>query len=209
LPVSDAAQYSEVMPPERAGCRGAGIPVGLLLLVMVGVIVYAMFWPAVNRGTGHPAVGQKLPPVELEPLTGGGQAIGPGDLAGRVVLLNFWGTWCPPCLAELPDIAEIERKFRDRGDFLLLAVSCGRQSPEDPEQLRRETSALLSGEQIDMPTYWDEGITTRLAVNEVVDLRYVPTTLLVDRSGVIRGVWSGLAEKDELEELLSQLLEEQ
>ncbi len=181
-----------------------------LLLLPIG------WWSAGPSALRHPAVGQRLSRLELQPLTGHGRH-GPGtgqpisldDLAGRVVLLNFWGTWCPPCLVELPDMARIESTFRDRDDFKFLAVSCGQGPSEDAEDLRLNTASLLFSAQIDMPTYSDPGGVSRLDAHQVVGLEFFPTTVVLDRGGLIRGVWVGPADKDELEDLITQLLQEQ
>ena len=76
-------------------------------------------------GTHHPAVGRKLPQLELKPLTGDGRPVSLEDLKGRVTLIDFWGTWCPPCAEELPHIAALATRFSGQLDFQVLAVSCG------------------------------------------------------------------------------------
>lgn len=186
------------------------VAASLAIAAAVSLALLPGAWrPAGPGALRHPAVGQKLPRLELQPLTGDGEPVSLDDLSGRVVLLNFWGTWCPQCLVELPDIAHIERTFRARDDFKLLAVSCGEELREDLEELHLQTATLLFTEHIEMPTYADPDGAARVAVNEVVSLEMFPVTLILDRGGVIRGVWIGPAGKDELEELITQLLEEE
>ena len=208
--VSDSVQSDD----PAAGTDKAAFPVVAVFaaLAVVGAVAAVVWLPAGGWSGGpsalrHPAVGQKLSRLELQPLTGDGRPVNLDDLSGRVVLLNFWGTWCPPCLMELPDMAYIERKFRNRADFKFLAVSCGQDLSEDLEQLRLNTSTLLLTERIDMPTYADPGGVSRLAADKVLGLEYFPTTVILDRGGVIRGVWVGPAGSDELEDLIARLLE--
>ena len=154
---------------------------------------------------------EKLPRLELQPLTGDSQPVTLEELRGRVVLINFWGTWCPPCRVELPHIADIEKKFRDNPAFKPLAVSCTYKMREDVAALRDKTSKFLQQVDIDMPTYADQGGTTRLAAKSAGAFSDgYPTTLLLDRQGGIRKVWVGYGPgvEKEIEKLISQLLEE-
>ncbi len=156
------------------------------------------------RGIGAP-LGQ----LKLQPLTGDPPAVSLAGLRGSVVLLNFWGPWCGPCREELPLIAEIYRRHRDDADFKLLAVSCGQGGGDnDLAPLRRETAALLKKMDISLPTYADPGEVTRDAVDDIAGFEGFPTTLLLDRQGVIRGVWLGPVPEKEVEELIAGLLAE-
>ncbi len=186
-----------------------------VLAIALGLAILALpfLLPGVQGPLGpgpqrHPGVGHALQKLRLRPLTGQGQPLTLGDLSGQVVVLNFWGTWCPPCLQELPDIVEIEKAFRDHPQFRLLAVSCGNEMPEDADRLRASTAALLEDRDIDMPTFADPGLVTRQAVHQAVGFQGYPTTLILDRRGVVRGVWVGPATKSEMEALITQLLEE-
>jgi len=196
---------------------------GLLMLLLVGAALLIWFsmpfggettfqqTPMVTEPVeSHRAVGQRLPDLQLVPLTGASQPVGLEDLRGKVVLVNIWGPWCPPCREELPDIAAVERKFRARGDFLLLAVSCGRGGSDDVEELRKSTEALFSKSGIAMPTYADPERITREAFDAVGGFEGYPTTFLMDRQGVIREVWVGYDEgiESQLEELIPKLLSE-
>jgi thiol-disulfide isomerase/thioredoxin len=160
---------------------------------------------------GHRGVGRGLQQLELYPLTVKGEVLTLPDLRGRIVLLNFWGTWCPPCREELPHIAAIERKFRGQNSFRLLAVSCGRGVQENVEQLRADTKAYLDQQNIDLPAYADPNFISRNAVNEASRFEGYPTTLLLDRQGVIRSMWVGyrLGVEAEMEEQIDRVLAEQ
>ena len=142
-------------------------------------------------------------------MTGGGTSLTLADLRGSVVVLNFWGTWCPPCRAELPEIADLYRKWRDVADFKLLAVSCGETgADEEIGMLREQTAALLKKMQIDMPTYADPDEVTRTAVANAVGFQGYPTTVVLDRQGVIRGVAVGPVTEYQVDDLVTQLLKE-
>ena len=159
---------------------------------------------------GHgltPVYGNPIaPPLELPGLDGKQYRL--SDYRGSVVLINFWATWCPPCVQELPDIAALQRRYRDRADVQILPVSCGRGIVEDLDELASSTRVLLQVGGIDMPTYADPEQTSRRAFDEVGRFEGYPTTLILDRDGVIRGVWVGIAAPQELEALMTELLDQ-
>ena len=145
--------------------------------------------------------------MQLQPLTGDGKPLGLKNLAGKVVLLDFWGTWCPPCREELPHIVELADKYRDRADFQLLAVSCG-AGDDDPHSLRAATESFLANRKLDISTFFDPQGYTRLQVEKVAGFEGYPTTLVLDRQGIIRGLWVGYepGTENEIGALVAKLL---
>jgi len=185
-----------------------------LLAIMAGaMLIFTIFRPLdLLRTTGveDPAVGLPLPLLQLDPLTGDGKPMDLQATKGRVTLLNFWGTWCPPCRREFPHIVELYNQHEDNKDFLLLAVSCPGQGTEDMDELREATQQFLGHHETTMPTYADPESATQFAVNAVVGLQGIPTTIVLDRSGTIRGVWRGYSPADvpRIKKLVAQLLAE-
>ena len=166
--------------------------------------------PSRDSGTEESAVGHALPDLRLEPLTGGGQPVRPANLAGKVVLLDFWGTWCPPCRAELPHLAALADNYRDRADFQLLAVSCG-QGDDDPQSLAADTQEFLKDQKLDIATYFDPNSYTRREATKIGAFEGAfPNTLVLDRQGVIRGMWVGVGPETERQigQLIAKLLAE-
>jgi len=83
-----------------------------------------------NTSCGRdPGVGQPIKSFSLETTTG--KTISSGSLKGRVILLNFWGTWCKPCLKELPEFDRLYRRYRKNG-LVLLAIA----TDSDPEPVK-------------------------------------------------------------------------
>ena len=64
---------------------------------------------------------RKLPAIDLEWLDGG--RIGADELKNRIVVINFWGTWCPPCIEEAPQIQQFHEKYRDDPDVVFLTIN--------------------------------------------------------------------------------------
>ena len=192
--------------------RSWAFPVGLFLLMGLLLVFRPSLGPdfVAPRATEHPAVGHELPFLTLEPLTGTEQAVTLEDVAGQVVLINYWGTWCPPCRLELPLLAALAEKFRGEPRFHFLAVSCGSGERDDLAALRDNTEAFLSQSALDIPVYADADFSNRAALGRIGGFDGYPTTLLVDPQTVVRAVWVGYHPEidQEIETILNGLLEE-
>lgn len=112
-----------------------------------------------------------------------GERITLSSLQGKVVLLNFWATWCPPCRREIPDLNRVYDTYRDRG-VVVLGVSWDELRVEQIKNFvtnYRVTYPILHGTQTELSqvgkAYAWEG--------------YLPTTYLIDRKGYVRDVYIG------------------
>ncbi len=187
--------------------------ISLALLAAV-VLVYLVVIGGLRlrpQGTQGPAIGRRLPYLQLEPLTGDSQSVSLDDLRGRVTLVNFWGTWCPPCRLEFPEIVELAARFGKQDDFRLYAVSCGQGNDEGLDTLHSETLEFLDASKVTLPTYADQNAASRRALDIALDLGgfAYPTTLVLDRQGTIRGFWVGYGSRSarEMAALIQELLQ--
>lgn len=170
---------------------------GLLALVLI-------VWKAggirptidVRDGVKHPAVGRALETFELQPLTGEPPPLDLADLAGKVTLVNFWGTWCGPCQVEFPELYELSQHLGDKPDFRFVSVSCSGRLGTDEREAAAPTAQFLRQQRATLPTYRDALAATRLALEraEIVQNFSYPTTILIGRDGTIRGLWEGYRE---------------
>jgi thiol-disulfide isomerase/thioredoxin len=100
------------------------------------------------------------------------------QLAGQVALIDFWATWCGPCVASLPGLAQLHRELGPRG-LRLVSVNT---EPENRESVR----AFVKKHELPFPVYVDTGVAQyRFRVSTL------PTVMLVDRRGRIRHVHVG------------------
>jgi thiol-disulfide isomerase/thioredoxin len=169
-------------------------------------------------GTGgnatHIAIGRKVAPLELVPLVDPSQlAVFPDgnafdaasaqdakngpSLEGRVTLLNFWGTWCPPCRRELPGMVRLADRLVNEPRFQLVAVSCGTGPRDDLDVIRGETLSFLRERKLDLVPWADPDGRTRFQFAATMDFSAYPTTYLIGPDATVRQVWVGYRSRDE------------
>lgn len=129
--------------------------------------------------------GSAAPPLALQDL--GGRTVDLEALRGRVVLVNFWATWCPPCRAELPELAELWREHKD-GCFELLGVA--EQSPA--------ADLATASRSIPYPILTDPRGDAALAWN----VFGFPSSYLVDTQGKVIRVFEGAVRKQQVLEAM-------
>jgi peroxiredoxin len=82
----------------------------VLLLALVAVFLGAFLW---DSDQAAPSLGDRLPAFDLTDERGA--RIRLADFAGKVVVVNFWATWCPPCIEEMPSLDQFQRTFAGKG----------------------------------------------------------------------------------------------
>jgi cytochrome c biogenesis protein CcmG, thiol:disulfide interchange protein DsbE len=144
------------------------------------------------------AVGKPLPLIELEPLVGVEQPLRMEELSGKIAVIHFWGTWCPPCVAEYPDFATLAGRFGEHEEVKIISVSSSAGPDYDVGALRQQTLDFMQARQAVLPTYCDPAAYTRgkLALMLPNGSFSYPTTFLVDRRGVIVATLVGSAPGD-------------
>jgi thiol-disulfide isomerase/thioredoxin len=122
-----------------------------------------------------------------------GQPISLDDYRGRVVLINFWATWCPPCVEEIPSLGRLQQKFPTE-EFSIVSVDVGDQ--------KKQVEQFLKKVPAEYPVMLDsEGRTVH-----DWNLRAFPTTFVIDRQGIIRLAYFGGLQWD-APEVVKQLRE--
>ena len=114
-------------------------------------------------------------PLDVEPFTVtdlSGRPLSSADWKGKVVLVNFWATWCPPCLAEIPDLIALQNKYRDQ--LVVVGISEDEISPEVVKQFADERK-------INYPI----AMTTPALQERFTGIVALPTTFVLDPDGRI------------------------
>lgn len=117
------------------------------------------------------------PPVpETKFLKGERQAISLQEFSGKALLVNFWATWCTPCVREMPDLNQLSKDFGGER-FEVVAIASGQQVGMNPDVFLKE-KGLDS-----LALYQDP----HASLMKLFDTQTLPTTLIVDKQGRIRG----------------------
>lgn len=170
---------------------------GLRLLALMGIAMLLGILVLARLGTPRiePAVGQVIDKLDLAPLLYCDKPLSEKDLVGKVTVMHFWGTWCPPCREEFPEFAKVVGEFTGNEEVQFLSISCSQGGAEDMEHLASTTKHFLEHLSVTLPTYGDPVGYTRMHVASLMPeggLAF-PCTILVDRQSVIAGVWLGFS----------------
>ena len=136
--------------------------------------------------TGGEKAGKELetpPQFTLKDLNGFETSL--DDYRGKVVFINFWATWCPPCRTEIPGFVEIYQEYKDKG-MEILGISLDRITPESLLNFVRKYKInypVLVGTQ---------------KVAQDYNIQAIPTTFIVDRNGKLRYKHTGFMNKKSL-----------
>jgi len=144
--------------------------------------------PIPSQGT---QVGDLAPDFQL--LTLDQEPVSLGDLRGNPVVLNFWATYCSPCVQEMPMLEEAYQEYSDQG-LILLAINI--------EGSKSKVNEFLLSRNLSLPVVLDTGV-----VAERYGILYIPTTFFIDEDGVIQEKKIGaFLSSTELEENLSKIM---
>ncbi|OMP79348.1 TlpA disulfide reductase family protein [[Flexibacter] sp. ATCC 35208] len=130
------------------------------------------------EGEGYDVTNQAFSDFDFEDGKGTVQLT--ASLRGKVVFINFWASWCPPCRAEFPSIEILYSRFKNNPDVSFLTVN------EDNEL--SAANAYMKGENFTVPFY-----KTRGNVPDAIYTGTLPTTIVLDKNGKIRFRHEGLA----------------
>jgi len=114
-----------------------------------------------------------------------GEEVSLSDYEGKLVVLNFWATWCPPCRAEIPDFIEAYAQYRDRG-VQFLGVS---------DESRDKLISFVEEYGINYPILIDGSVDTIMPKWKI---RAIPTTFILGRDGEVLASFEGMLTKERL-----------
>ena len=165
---------------ERSARRFPVLPVTLLALGIGGLL-----WSGIQEArTSRPAEtrGQAAPPFRLEKFGGG--SVSSSELKGKVVMLDFWATWCGPCISEMPVLLKLASEYEPKGVVFLAA------SRDDPSIAKVQVGMFIDQRAPTLARYAafaDDGTADAYAVSAI------PTMVLIDRKGQLHASYLGAA----------------
>jgi thiol-disulfide isomerase/thioredoxin len=165
-----------------------------LLWVGVAALLAVRVVPQLRAALGWSASGPKAPAVAFQMLDG--RTVALDQLKGRVVLVNFWASWCPPCRAEMPGIESVYEAKRAAG-FTVVGISVDDKAPP-------QVAAFLLDHDLAYPV----ALGTREAVVAFGGVSDLPTSYLIDRQGRVRYTVHGMFAAPALRAAVDRLLAE-
>ncbi|MBS4095700.1 MAG: TlpA family protein disulfide reductase [Sulfuricella sp.] len=160
-----------------------------LTLLLLGLLVFFWFRPPAWVSDEQRA----LPPLRFELLDG--RHVSLEDLRGKVVLVNFWATWCPYCRHEMPAMQRFYADWRERG-FEMIALS----QDEDAATVRQFLA--------ENAYYFPVGLADAGHAAAFGGVSRLPTSFLIDKQGRLRKKISGQVHYARLEDLVGELLKD-
>ena len=144
-----------------------------LLLICIGIVVLLQTKDDVTNLTGQPRLGKGAAAPDFTLPSLDGSTVSLADQKGKIIFLNIWATWCPPCVEEMPSMEKLYQQLKGE-DFEILAVSIDKQGAE-------AVHPFMKKHQLNFTALIDS--------NETLKYKYqttgVPETFIIDRNGVI------------------------
>lgn len=193
--------------------KGKRFPANALaLLLLSGLFVYGVYEAATSSGTGSAseetaqdeaadpsarkigiAKGELAPDFVLKDLQG--ESVRLSDYRGRVVLLNFWATWCPPCRVEMPHMQRFFTDYAAKGVVVLgVNLTTTEKHPEN-------VPAFVDDRQLTFPIVLDE----KGEVMQTYQVVGYPTTYLIDADGTIREKFIGVLDYEKMKNAVTRM----
>lgn len=123
------------------------------------------------------------------------------DYKGKTIFLNFWGTWCPPCRAEMPEIQELYEEYGENtGDVIILGVALPNVGKEGSEE---EITSFLEENGYTYPTVMDE----EASIASSYYISAFPTTFMIDKDGNVFGYATGQLTKEIMKDIIQQTID--
>jgi len=155
-------------------------------------------------------LGKPAPDFTLTVLDGPGKTktIAKGELAGKVILIDFWATWCGPCLKELPEIQKLVEAYASAQDVLVVALSQD-DHPAEIAQVRElvETTLMKNGIKLGGSPAARIGLDPSNSVGKAFEVEGYPTLIIIDGKGIMRSAHVGF-DRDAAEPLHKSLSKE-
>lgn len=161
------------------------------ILQAIIILIFIFGAAAVKTSAQAKTAEKPLPNLTLDTISGEKWSL--NESRGRVVLMNFWATWCEPCRAETPMLVELNKKYKTRG-----LTTVGIALDEDGAAIIKK---FVREYKIDYP------ILLPVPKSRLAQIDPVPTTLLIDREGRLAKKYVGAIEEDVLQSDIEELIE--
>lgn len=162
----------------------------IILAVTILLGGYAIV-PTLFSSSDIPVVGSTVPNIKLQTLDEDVKSL--SDLRGKIVIMNFWGSWCEPCKREMPALSKAYEQWQDQG-VEVIGVNYG----EDALVVRNFAKSMG----VTFPIWLDKKKTASRAFG----IKPLPTTFFINADGKVHFIKLGEVSSEELDELIKQML---
>jgi len=175
-----------VLPSLEVKIILVGFKVNGLKAVLLIILISGLLITGCSAGTNQkPVIGKPAPDFQLKNLDG--QSISLSDFRGKPVLINFWASWCQPCVYEMPFIQEVFEEWSGQG-LVVLTINIG----ESPSQVEE----FMQSQGLSLPVLLD----LKGSIAQKYNIWFIPTTFFLDKDGIIQGIKAGpFQSKEEIE----------
>jgi peroxiredoxin len=159
-------------------------------VIIVAVVVYYNLHSSQHQPSTSPVEKGTAPQFTLSDMTG--RSVSLSDYRGKVVILDFWATWCPPCKKEIPDFIALQNQYALQG---LQIIGVGLDEPSN-------VASFVQQYGINYPVVvGDDAIANRYG-----GVSGIPTTFIIDKQGKIRNRYEGFTDRSVFEAEIKKLL---
>lgn len=182
--------------------------IGAVILIIFGLMMFSgklntisnYMTPQNQEASIEPAIIDEPDKSDGNLLDQNGDPISLSDYHGKVVFLNFWATWCPPCQREMPEIQKLAEKYKDSDDVAIVTVAMPGGREKDASGIKE----FLAEKGFTMTVIFDDG-----RLNSEFQITSLPTTYMLDRNGNKYGSVVGQLSSDMMENIIDRTLKEQ
>jgi thiol-disulfide isomerase/thioredoxin len=175
--------------------------IALTISLMVFAVSCTGGAPTLNEAVNYPLAPEEIRSSIQRTLDGKEFKI--SEREGKVLLLNFWATWCLPCIEEMPDLVKLQKELGPKG-FEILGMNTQAESPEDDgmtfEELELQVKEIIKTQKLNYEVVWSSSEAYEKTA-EIAKMPVVPLSLLIDADGKVVAVFKG-GGKETLEKMI-------
>lgn len=181
---------TDIPAPRATASRGRIIAL-IVGLVVIGSLLLVSLLGLRQANTPRPEVGRPAPAFSVPLFDGGDMAL--ADLKGKPVVVNFWASWCIPCIDEAPELEKTWQAYKGKG-VTFLGIDYVDTEPKAREFMQKHGITYPNGPDLGSRTSYEYRI------------KGVPETFVIDKDGIVRFVKIGPTTAGELRSVLDPLL---
>jgi len=175
--------------------KNAGFLLGVAAIAVAFLIVQGIL--TANRSSPYLPKGSPAPDFTFQKFGGGTVSL--AELRGKIVLLDFWATWCPPCVAEMPVLIQLAKQYESKG---VVFVAANRDDAHEARAAVGRYSARKLPEVAQYTAFADDVTTDKYLVVSL------PTLYVIDREGRVAEARSGFATEGQLRSQIEEALQQ-